>query len=130
MSKLLQTCQNQFQLVKISFNLTNLDHTCQNWFKLVKIVQNLSKLVQTCQNLLILVKISHNLSKLLQSSPILVKLSEVLQTCLNLSKYQSYFLTIQIIVKNCHFVRSHGDWKAFQYCFFLFLIMLFNGHNN
>ena len=53
LSKLTQTCPNQFKLVQ----------TCPNWFKLVQTCLNLSKLVQIWSNYLN----CSNLSKLAQS---------------------------------------------------------------
>ena len=53
-----QVCQNWCILVKFVSNLSKLVQTCQNWFKLVKIS---SKLVWTCQNWFNLVKIGLNL---------------------------------------------------------------------
>ena len=109
--KMAQTCQNFLKIVKFGSDKSKEVWTCQNMLKVVKFGSSMSRLVQTCQNWYKLVKIGSIFSNKGQIVCVTSNLSKIVKVLISLFINSNW-------VKNCHYVRSHGDWKAFQSCFF------------
>ena len=104
MSKLIWTCQNWFELVKIGLNLSKLVQFCQNWFKLA------------CQNWLNLVKFGSILSKMVNNSKIGLNLSKYIQTWFNVVKILSNCLICVKLVYLNHISHQIKLSKELSLC--------------